>query len=129
MDSILLSPKHGVNPTIPVCFWCGREKNEVALMGYLKGRGGEDIAAPMHMVIDYEPCDECRQNMAQGFTLIEATSKPNAASNVEIQRGVYPTGRYAVLRREAAERIFSNLNGRNKGFVTPEIFEQMISCD
>ena len=64
MDSILLSPKHGVNPTIPVCFWCGREKNEVALMGYLKGRGGEDIAAPMHMVIDYEPCDECRQNMA-----------------------------------------------------------------
>ena len=110
MDSILLSPRHGVNPTIPVCFWCGREKNEVALMGYLKGRGGEDIAAPMHMVIDYEPCDECRQNMAQGFTLIEATSKPNAASNVEIQRGVYPTGRYAVLRREAAERIFSNLN-------------------
>lgn len=127
MDSIKLSPKHGVNPTIPVCFWCGREKNEVALMGYLKGKGGEDIAAPMHMVIDYEPCDECRQNMTQGFTLIEATSKPNAASNVEIQRGVYPTGRYAVLRREAAERIFVNLDGKDKGFVTPEIFEQMIS--
>lgn len=102
---------------------------EKCRVGNLKGRGGEDIAAPMHMVIDYEPCDECRQNMAQGFTLIEATSKPNAASNVEIQRGVYPTGRYAVLRREAAERIFSNLNGRDKGFVTPEIFEQMISCD
>ena len=46
MDSILLSPKHGVNPTIPVCFWCGREKNEVALMGYLKGRGGEGHCRP-----------------------------------------------------------------------------------
>lgn len=24
---ITLSPKYGVNPTIPVCFWCGEEKN------------------------------------------------------------------------------------------------------
>ena len=28
---IKLSPKHGLNPTIPVCFWCGEERNEVAL--------------------------------------------------------------------------------------------------
>lgn len=129
MESIKLSPKHGVNPTIPVCFWCGKEKNEVALMGYMKGKDGTDIAAPMHMVIDYEPCETCRKNMEQGFTLIEATSKPNATSNVEIQHGVYPTGRYAVLKREAAERVFNNLNGRDKAFATPDIFEKMIACD
>lgn len=129
MESIKLSPKHGVNPTIPVCFWCGREKNEVALLGYLKGKGGEDIEAPMHMVIDFEPCDDCRRNMEQGFTLMEATSKPNANSSMEIQRGVYPTGRYAVLRKEAAERSFTNLNGRDKGFATPELFAKIISCD
>ena len=29
-DDIKLSPKHGLNPTMPVCFWCGKEKNEVA---------------------------------------------------------------------------------------------------
>ena len=27
--SIPLSPKHGLNPTIPVCAWCGKEKNEI----------------------------------------------------------------------------------------------------
>ena len=32
-DSIKISPKHGVNPTIPRCFFCGKEKNMVALLG------------------------------------------------------------------------------------------------
>lgn len=27
-----LSPKYGVNPTIPVCFWCGEDKNEVIIL-------------------------------------------------------------------------------------------------
>ena len=58
-DSIKLSPKYGVNPTIPCCFFCGKEKNEIALLGKV-GKRDEDIEAPMHMVIDYEPCDECR---------------------------------------------------------------------
>lgn len=33
MSSIKVSPKYGVNPTIPVCFFCGKPKNEIALMG------------------------------------------------------------------------------------------------
>lgn len=44
MSSIKLSPKHGVNPTIPVCFFCGKPKNEIALMGRMGGK--EDIEAP-----------------------------------------------------------------------------------
>jgi hypothetical protein len=28
--SIKLSPKHGVNPTICTCMWCGKPKNEIA---------------------------------------------------------------------------------------------------
>ena len=59
---ILLSPKHGLNPTIPICFWCGEEKNEIALMGRIgDARKGEDFEAPMHAVLDYEPCDKCRE--------------------------------------------------------------------
>ena len=50
---IKLSPKHGLNPTIPVCFWCGEERNEVALLGHSgDGRKHEDFEAPRHMVID-----------------------------------------------------------------------------
>ena len=41
---IKLSPKHGLNPTIPVCFWCGEERNEVALLGHIgDGRKHEDL--------------------------------------------------------------------------------------
>ena len=48
---IKLSPKHGLNPTIPVCFWCGEERNEVALLGRIgDGRKHEDFEAPRYMV-------------------------------------------------------------------------------
>lgn len=57
--SIRISEKHGANPTIPICFFCGEDKNEVALLGKLSG----DKEAPMRMWIngDYEPCDECKK--------------------------------------------------------------------
>lgn len=52
MSSIKISPKHGVNPTIPVCFFCGKPKNEIALMGRMGGK--EDIEAPRNLVLDEE---------------------------------------------------------------------------
>lgn len=105
--SVTLSPRYGVNPTIPVCFWCGEERGEIALLGHIgDGRKHEDIEAPMHMVLDYEPCDECKKHMDMGFTVMEATTAPNSVTNVEIQNGVYPTGRYVVLKMDAAVRIF-----------------------
>ena len=77
-NSIKLSPQYGVNPTIPICFWCGEERGEIAMLGRLgDGRQGEDIQAPMRMVIDYEPCAACQSKMAEGFTVIEATRTPN----------------------------------------------------
>jgi len=51
-DGIKLSPKYGINPTIPLCFWCGQEKNEIALMDHIgDGRKGEDIEAPIKGVL------------------------------------------------------------------------------
>ena len=115
---IKLSPKHGLNPTIPVCFWCGEERNEVALLGHIgDGRKHEDFEAPMHMVIDYEPCEKCRANMALGVTLMEATNKPNSVTKVEMQKGVYPTGRYVVIKRDAARKMFDNIGSNDKAFV------------
>ena len=124
---VLLSPKYGVNPTIPICFWCGKEREEVALIGRIgDGRKGEDFEAPMHMVIDYEPCDECKKNMALGFTVMEATTVPNKVTSVEFQKGVYPTGRFVVIKPEAAEQVFDGvLPGINMGFVNNEIYTKM----
>lgn len=131
MNGIKLSPKYGVNPTIPVCFWCGREKNEIALMGHIgDGRKHEDFKMPMHAVIDYEPCEHCMEMMASGFTVMEATSCPNSVTNVEFQRGVYPTGRFAVLKPEAAQRIFDGLDASvNKAFLDRNVFEQMFPAE
>lgn len=127
---ILLSPKHGLNPTIPICFWCGEEKNEIALMGRIgDARKGEDFEAPMHAVLDYEPCNKCREKMSLGFTMIEATHVPNPTTKVQMQPGVYPTGRYAVIKKEAAMRLFTPQTDLSKGkaFVDSALFDLIFS--
>jgi len=100
---IKLSPKYGVNPTIPVCFFCGEERNEIALLGRIgDGRKGEDIEAPRRMVLDYEPCDKCKEQMARGITMIGVVREdevpdnrpPIISSNGE---NLYPTGSWCVV--------------------------------
>lgn len=128
--AIKLSPRYGVNPTIPVCFWCGEDKNEVALLGRIGNeKKGEDFEAQMHMVLDYEPCDKCRENMEKGFTIMEATNQPNPSTSIPMQKDVYPTGRYAVLKKEAAMRIFTPQTDLSKGraFADSTLFTQLIS--
>lgn len=128
-NNIKLSPKYGVNPTIPVCFWCGESKNEIALLGKLgDGRKGEDFEAPMSMVLNYEPCDKCREAMESGFTIMVATSQPNSVGQPPIQGNLYPTGQFAVVTQEAAERIFPpEYTKKGKLFVDPEVFQQIMS--
>ncbi len=128
-NSIKLSPQYGLNPTIPVCFWCGKEKSEIALMGHIGDRRKhKDIEAPKYMVLDYEPCAECKKNMELGFTIAEATSKPNSVTSMPIQKGVYPTGRYVVIKNEAAMMIFGAENAKaGKAFMGVETFSQMFA--
>lgn len=95
--SIHISPKHGLNPTIPVCFFCGGEKNEVALLGKLEG----DAEAPRNAIFDYEPCDKCKELMAKGITVVAAAPSPQFDSQPPIHEGAYPTGSWCVIKREA----------------------------
>lgn len=100
-NSIELSPKHGLNPCIPVCFFCGKEKNEIALLGHIGDRRkGEDIPAPVNAVLNYEPCDECKEKFAKGVLLIEVTISPKA-TKMPIAFKAYPTGRFVVVKPEA----------------------------
>ena len=101
-DSIRLSEKHGLNPTIGICFWCGEETGELALLGYL-GKG--DPEASRYTVLNYDPCPKCRENWDKGVACIEVSDYPNRDNQPPIQKGAYPTGAYAVLKKEAAERI------------------------
>lgn len=90
-NSIRLHPEHGLNPTLPKCWWCGEDTGEIALLGAAyKG------AAPTHMVIDKNPCDKCKAGMAKGITVMEADEIPPHAA----------TGRWVVITEEACRRVF-----------------------
>lgn len=105
---IRLSPKYGVNPTIPICFWCGEKKNEIALMGLIGDRRkGEDIEAPRNMILDYEPCDDCKEKMSLGVVCVEVSSEPRWKSQPSLSDDHYPTGCWSVIKTSAAEKIFN----------------------
>lgn len=123
--SINLSPKHGVNPTIPLCFFCGKEKNEVALLGKLKN----DTAAPMYCLLDYNPCDDCQKLMDKGITLIEATDTPNTENQLEIAPGVYPTGKWHVvsenfIKNNISKDMQDSILKHRKSFIQPGIMPE-----
>ena len=122
---IKISPKHGLNPTIPVCFWCGKQKNEIALMGHMK----DDIEAPKNMVLDYVPCEECQKHMAMGVAVLEASDHPNTEGQPPMQKGVYPTSRFVVVTTECADRVFSAYAPWSEGkkvFVDSDVFSHFL---
>lgn len=121
---VRLSKKYGVNPTIPVCFWCGKERNEIAFMGRI---GREDREAPMHSVIDYEPCDECKKIFDAGILLVGVTEKSKdkrpAIGKNERGKKLFPTGAYCVVTREwVTENISAD-------FAEEVINEGKLLCD
>ncbi len=120
--SIRLHPQHGVNPTLPVCFWCGKETGEVALLG-----AAYKEQAPMHMVLNVEPCEKCRANMALGITIAEAHRRPHP--NCAQEGDVWLTGRWIVLKEEAFRRIIQpgplldDVLKKRRCNVEPAVFE------
>ena len=117
---IKLSPQHGLNPTIPVCFFCGNEKNEIALLGKINR---EDDEAPRKMVVDFEPCEECQKKFAEGVLLIEVSSTPEYIG-MPIAENAYPTGRYVVVKPEA---LIGDFKAGSKALVHKKDFMVMFN--
>lgn len=131
-NNIKLSPKHGLNPTIPVCAWCGKPKNEIALMGHIKtNKRGEDPEAPKNCVLDYEPCEHCEEQWSQGVAILEATTErptPYRPPIMKQENGVdiYPTMRMVVIKAESASRIFGQeMSAGQTVLLEDKAFEQI----
>ena len=95
MSKSLRIGKAGVNATIPLCLYCNKPKNEIALTGLAgealaKKLGHNDGKMPMHAHIqgDWEPCDDCREHKVVVFEAAEEGDH-------------IPTGRYVVLDKKA----------------------------
>jgi len=127
--NILLSEKHGVNPSLGVCFWCGQDDGTVLLVGRLP----EDREAPRHLCASYEPCAACKEKMALGITIIEADTRPAYDRQPEMQRDVYPTGRWWVLSEEWARRtlqpaeMLDSVLKYRKAFMEREVCEVLFA--
>jgi len=113
--SIKLSKKHGLNPSMSICFFCGKEKNELVIPGRLKG----DAEAPRKAVWSYEPCDECRQYMKEGVMVcvVKDDSDP---------KNPYRTGRLLVIRDEDAKNIFNVDPAKTRFFFLEESAVEMV---
>lgn len=96
-NSITLSPKHGVNPSITHCECCGKEIG-IVMFGKLKG----DKEAPKDVAIGL--CDDCKKVIdQQGLMIIEV--KDGESGN-----NPYRTGRIIGITKEAKERMFKDIN-------------------
>ena len=108
--SITLSKKHGVNPGLINCYFCGEPK-EIALYGRLPG--GKE--APRSGVLDLEPCETCRDLMSRGILLIstrDGEAEKCDAARDEARRAGAPfipnpwrSGGWVVVSEEAIRRV------------------------
>ena len=92
---IRLSPKHGVNPSLGVCFVCNEESGEVILPGRMRG----DAEAPRKAVWHKEPCPKCEKWMKAGVILISVKDGEPDRENP------YRTGGWCVIKDEAIKRM------------------------
>jgi hypothetical protein len=110
---IRLSKKHGANPTIPKCYLCGEDKNEIILAGQMK----KDMQAPQGMVWDKLPCGTCADYMKQGIIFIsvdqdKSTDKDNP----------YRTGGWAVVKEKVIKEMISDEKLQEQILATRVVF-------
>lgn len=91
-NSITLSPKYGVNPTMLHCICCG-ETYGVGLLGKIKGK--EDTEAPKDTY--YGLCNKCESVVNQGGVMIIEVRDGETDTNP------YRTGRVIGLGKDFKE--------------------------
>jgi hypothetical protein len=92
---LTLHKKNGLNPTIPVCILCGKDKEQIALSG---NAYKSDEPAPMRMLLDIEPCPDCKKKyLTSGVLLVEGRDN-----------GTF-TGRCTALSDEGFMKVFQDV--------------------
>ena len=97
---IRLSPKYGLNPAIPICYFCGENKNEIIIPGKLKG----DIEAPKACVWNMNPCDKCEGYMKKGILCMSVDPEKSKQDT----RNPYRTGGWVVVKEEVIPRFITD---------------------
>lgn len=116
---VRLSPKHGMNPSIAKCYFCGGDTGEVILAGRLKG----DAQAPREAVWHKNPCPACVEYMKQGVIIIGVIS-PNYKGE-EPER----TGHFMVVSDDFIRRNITPKELADKILHKRVVFMKKEACD
>lgn len=108
-NSIKLSPKHGVNPSILHCVCCGKDYG-IAMLGKLKN----DEEAPRD--IQQGLCNDCKGVIDKGGVMFIEVKDGETGSNP------YRTGRIIGVSKEFKER---NKIQHPIGYMEHSLFEQL----
>ena len=104
-NNIELLKEHDVFNAIGVCAWCGEETGKFAFLDNLPN----DEKSPVHMILNYDPCDECRKEWRGHIVCIEVTEIPpnKDALPILIHEDIqlYPTSRHFCVPFEDAKEI------------------------
>lgn len=101
-ESIKLSKRYGLNPSITHCECCGKELG-IALFGAdWKDENGHTAEAPRDVAIGL--CDDCKKVIdQQGLMIIEVRDG-------ESGNNPYRTGRLVGITKDAKEKMFKDIN-------------------
>ena len=86
-DEITLSEKHGVNPSMDMCFYCHEAKG-IILFGKLK----DDKEAPKEVYNSLDPCDKCQEKYKDDTLIVEYDMETKE-----------PTGRWMAIDKRYIE--------------------------
>lgn len=126
MSDIILSPEHGINPSVALCFFCMKEMG-IALLGRLPN----DAEAPRQGVWTTAPCEKCEKCMSLGVILISVKDESIEQMNREQENftrhhahnrkklyipNPYRTGGWCVVKDNVIKRMVTS----------PELADQII---
>lgn len=114
-DEIIISPKHGANPSILKCFACGKDVG-IALLGKLEN----DEKAPIEMTDQNIFCNDCQKVINQDGLLVISVRDGETGNNP------YRTGKMVGITKEAKNRIFKNIK-TNVCYMEDSVFDKMFN--
>lgn len=108
-EGIVLSEKHGVNPSITICLLCGKDIG-IALFGKLKN----DEEAPKKCCIG-ELCDDCKKDLEKYKEIIF----------LEIDDNMYTGNRYLIPEYCINPNVLNDLDGERIVYVSKKTFDDI----
>lgn len=108
-EGIILSEKHGLNPSLEICSICGKDIS-VVIFGKLK----DDVEAPKQVCLGHL-CGECKKDLEKRKEVIF----------LEIDNNMYTGNGCSIPEGYVNPDVLNNLKGERLVYVSKKTFEEI----